>query len=453
MKKASVLAALALALAGCQGSTTDTGGPEPSPRVAPVSARPPAPKLQNGVLVGKDAFGDWREDHPGTRRKFTEADLPEPYATKAANNPPNVAPRNGMIPDAPPGFKVTLLTGALKFPREAITAPNGDLFISSLMTNQIYVIRGIKPDGTAAQVGTYAAGLVNPFGLAFYPPGPNPQYLYVGDTDAVVRFPYKVGDLQASGNFEKICDLPSGLGRGGGHVTRDVCFSKDGKTMFVSVGSHTNDAENPNMSEVDRADILSFDPNGQNKSLYASGIRNAVGLAIDPESGQLWCSVNERDLLGDNLVPDYISRVSKGDFFGWPWYYIGPNWDPRHKGEHPELKDKIRVPDVLIEAHSASLCITFYEGKMFPSQYAGEAFACEHGSWDRANRTGYKVITVPQKKGVPTGEYDDFLTGFVTPRGEPWGRPVGVAVAKDGSLIVTDDGSNSVWRVSYSGKS
>ena len=200
--------------------------------------------------------------------------------------------------------------------------------------------------------------------------------------------------------------------------------------------------------------ILAFDPDGKNERVFASGIRNPVGLATHPETKQLWTSVNERDGLGDHLVPDYITHVEEGGFYGWPWYYIGANDDPRYKDhqKHPELKAKTIVPDVLVQSHSASLDITFYTGDQFPKEYRHDAFAAEHGSWNRARRTGYKVIRVPFQDGKPTGEYEDFLVGFVTPREDVWGRPVGVAVAKDGSLMVTDDGSNTVWRVSYVGK-
>jgi glucose/arabinose dehydrogenase len=278
--------------------------------------------------------------------------------------------------------------------------------------------------------------------------------MYVANTDSVVRFAYKNGDVGPSGTPEvMVPNLPGGGRlRGGGHWTRDIKFSRDGKTMFVSVGSVSNVYENPNAPEERRADILAFTPDGKNERIYASGIRNAVGLAIHPRTGDLWCSVNERDGLGDHLPPEYITRVKEGGFYGWPWYYIGPNQDPRHPGAHPELKDKVLVPDVLIQSHSASLCMTFYDGKQFPKEYENEGFAAEHGSWNRARRTGYKVIRVPQKNGVPTGEYEDFMTGFVTPEGHVWGRPVGVTVAKDGALLVSDDGSGTIWRVSYMGK-
>jgi glucose/arabinose dehydrogenase len=246
-------------------------------------------------------------------------------------------------------------------------------------------------------------------------------------------------------------NIPSGRERvgGGGHWTRDLEFSKDGKTLFVSVGSRSNVSDDA--SEARRACILAFDPDGKNERLYASGIRNPVGLAQHPETGDLWTSVNERDLLGDHLVPDYITHVVEGGFYGWPWYYLGPHQDPRHAGKHPELKEKVIVPDVLVQSHSASLDLTFYDGDQFPAEYRNEIFAAEHGSWNRARRTGYKVIRVPIKDGKATGEYEDFLVGFVTPEGNVWGRPVGVAVAKDGALMVTDDGSGTVWRVAYVG--
>ncbi len=281
------------------------------------------------------------------------------------------------------------------------------------------------------------------------------KYVYIANTDSVVRFPYKNGDLEAAGPEQVIVpDLPSfGRLRGGGHWTRDIVFSPDGKRMFVSVGSRSNvDDTDNNPAEFHRADILLANPDGTDLRVYASGIRNPVGLAVSPQTGELWASVNERDLLGDNLPPDYITHVQEGGFYGWPWYYIGSHQDPRHAGKHPELRDKVIVPDVLLQPHNASLELTFYEGEQFPAEYRGEIFAAEHGSWNRAVRTGYEVIRVPLKDGRATGEYQDFLNGFVTAYGQAWGRPVGVAVAPDGSLLVTDDGGNCIWRVSYVGR-
>jgi glucose/arabinose dehydrogenase len=409
----------------------------------------------SNIITGQAAFTDFKGEQPGTTRKITAADLPKPYATESSRNQAHVVPRpQGAMPIAPDGFTVQLYAAGLKNPREIRTAPNGDLFVVESDPGEVKVFRGDR-GGKPETVSVFVTGLEQPFGMAFYPPGPNPQWLYVGNTGSVVRFPYKNGDLKASGPAQMIlADVPSG-GRltGGGHWTRDLAFSQDGKKLFVSVGSASNvDDVDTHTGEFHRADILVATPDGKNETVYASGIRNPVGIAIQPETGILWTSVNERDELGDNLVPDYITHVREGGFYGWPWYYIGGNQDPRHAGKHPELKDKVIVPDVLLQPHDASLELTFYEGSQFPKEYKGDIFAAEHGSWNKAVRTGYEVIRVPLTNGKATGEYQDFLTGFVLPDGDVWGRPVGVAVAKDGALMVTDDGSKSIWRVSYSGK-
>jgi glucose/arabinose dehydrogenase len=204
--------------------------------------------------------------------------------------------------------------------------------------------------------------------------------------------------------------------------------------------------------ETHRADILEYTPDGKFVKIYAAGIRNPVGIAVNPITGQLWCSVNERDMLGDNLVPDYITSVKEDGFYGWPWYYMGNHQDPRLEGKHPELAQKVTVPDVLLQPHNASLEMTFYSGKQFPKQYDGDIFAAEHGSWNKAVRAGYEVIRVPLKQGKAEAVYEDFLTGFVTADGGVWGRPVGVATAPDGSLMVSDDAYKALWRVSYVGK-
>jgi glucose/arabinose dehydrogenase len=257
--------------------------------------------------------------------------------------------------------------------------------------------------------------------------------------------------LTARGPAEKIADLPGGGFISGGHWTRDVVFSRDGKTMFVSVGSRSNvNDPDDHPDERERADVLAMTPDGGARRVYASGLRNAVGLAIDPSAGKLWASVNERDQLGDNLPPDYITHVQDGGFYGWPWYYIGGHADPRHKGKHPELRDKVLVPDVLLEPHNASLELTFYGGTQFPARYRGGIFAAEHGSWNRAVRTGYEIIYVPVKDGRAEGGYEDFVTGFVAPDGQVWGRPVGVAVGADGSLFFSEDAAGTVWRVARS---
>jgi len=406
-------------------------------------------------------FFDYRLERPGASHRITVRDLPPPRATRSADNGPSMVARPSEAwPQAPAGFRVDLYAAGLTNPRLIRTAPNGDLFVAESAPGEVRMFRGVGPDGRAATSRRFAAGLKQPFGLAFYPPGDDPQWLYVGNTDSVVRFPYKKGDLEARGAPEIVVpDLPGGgLLRGGGHWTRDLAFSRDGKTLYVSVGSHSNvDDTDNNPVEFHRADVLAFDltssPDAKNLRVYAWGIRNAVGIAVHPQSGELWASVNERDLLGDNLVPDYITHLQPGGFYGWPWFYIGAHQDPRHAGKHPELAAKVIVPDVLLQPHDASLEMTFYDGAQFPAEYRGDIFAAEHGSWNRKVRSGYEVIRVPMHgQARASGEYEDFLTGFVTPSGDVWGRPVGVAVAKDGALMVSDDGSKSIWRVSYVGK-
>ena len=408
---------------------------------------------QPQIRQGQSAFIGWQNEKPGAIHKLTVADLPKPYATKSVDNGPDIASRPADAwPQALPGYKVELYASDLKNPRRLTTAPNGDLFLAESSAGEIKVLRGVGKDGKAQQISVFASDLHQPFGIAFYPPGPNPQWVYIGDTDAVVRFPYQNDDLKARGAMQHIVNLPGGGHlRGGGHWTRDIAFSPDGKQMFVSVGSHSNaDDTDTHPEEKDRADVLVFNPDGSGKRIYASGVRNAVGIAINPTTGELWGSVNERDALGDNLVPDYITHFEDGGFYGWPWYYIGKNQDPRLPNSHPDLLARMLNPDVLLQPHFASLEMTFYEGSQFPSEYKGDIFAAEHGSWNRAPRAGYEVIRVPlHQTGHASGEYEDFLTGFVTADGKVWGRPVGVTVGQDGSLYVSDDGSNSIWRVVY----
>ncbi len=411
-------------------------------------------RQSGATLTGKAALGDWTTDAPGVRRRITVDDLATPYETPSANNFPRVVKRpEGAWPQAPEGFKVTEFATGLSEPRVIVRAPNGDLFLAESRAGRIRVFRDADGDGKPEVDEVFAAGLDRPFGIAFHPPGPNPEHVYVGNTGSVVRFPYRSGDTKATGEAVTIvADVPSGSEEvgGGGHWTRDLEFSTDGKTLYVAVGSRSNVSDDDR--EKRRACILAFDPDGKNERVFAHGIRNPVGLATHPKTGALWTSVNERDALGDHLVPDYVTRVEEGGFYGWPWYYLGPNQDPRHEGKHPELKDKVIVPDVLIQSHSASLDMAFYDGDAFPEGYRLDAFAAEHGSWNRARRTGYKVVRIPVRDGKATGEYEDFLVGFVTDDGDVWGRPVGVVTAADGSLMVTDDGSGTVWRVAYDAK-
>ncbi|HWF39775.1 MAG TPA: c-type cytochrome [Candidatus Acidoferrales bacterium] len=401
----------------------------------------------------KPPFTDFRYEKPGAFRRITVADLPAPFATESSRNNAQVVDRpHDAWPKALPGFKVDLYATNLNGPRLIRTAPNGDYFVAESDPGDIKVFRGISGDSKPQQVETFATGLNRPYGIAFFPPGPNPQYVYIGNTDAVVRFPYKNGDLKARGKAEHVVDLPHASS---GHWTRSVQFSPDGKKMYVSVGSVSNvDDSDTHPDEKNRADILEFNPDGSAMSIYAYGIRNSGGgLIVDPKNGELWVSTNERDALGDNLVPDYITHVTPGGFYGWPWWYMGGHQDPRHIGKHPELQSKVITPDVPLQPHNASLQLTIYDGKQFPREYDGDIFASEHGSWNKSVRVGYEVIRVPRHQtGKASGDYEDFLTGFVLPDGQVWGRPVGIAVAQDGSLLVSDDGSNSIWRVSYTGK-
>jgi glucose/arabinose dehydrogenase len=425
-------------------------------------ANPPLPTAKAGVASANNPakaaappnapFTDYRFETPGTVRKITVQDLPQPFATKSADNGPKVVARpSDAWPKALPGFAVQQYASGLKNPRLIVTAPNGDFFVAESDPGNIKVFRGITGDGKPQQTETYVTGLKQPYGIAFFPPGPDPQWVYIGNFDSVVRFPYQNGDLKARGPQQHIVDVPGKPS----HWTRSVQFTPDGKKMLVAVGSGSNvDDPDTTPAEKNRADILEFNPDGSDLEIYAYGIRNAGGgIAFSPDTGELWCSVNERDGLGDNLVPDYITHVQKGGFYGWPWWYMGGHQDPRHKGKHPELKEKVITPDVLLQPHNASLEFTFYEGQQFPAEYKGDIFASEHGSWNKSSRAGYEVIRVPLRQtGHASGEYEDFVTGFVTADGKVWGRPVGMTVAPDGSLLVTDDGSNTIWRVVYTGK-
>ena len=395
-------------------------------------------------------FSDYRSQAPGKVHRITAEDLPPPYATASATNGPIIVPRpQGAWPVAPPGFTVELYASGLDGPRVLRTAPNGDLFVAESAAGRIRVLRGSssKPD----RIEVFARGLHDPYGIAFYPPGPQPKWLYVGEPGSILRFAYRNGQLQAGGSPGHVADLPEA---GGGHWTRDLQFSRDGGTLYAAVGSASNVSDpDTTLDEARRADILAFDPDGSNPRVYASGIRNPSGLAVNPVDGQLWCIVNERDGLGDDLVPDYITHVQPGGFYGWPWWYIGAHQDPRHRGKHPELARSAIVPDVLVQPHNASLQIAFYQGHQFPAQYRGSIFATGHGSWNRSVRTGYEVIRVPlDATGRAPGEYQDFVTGFVVDDGHVWGRPVGIAEAPDGALMISDDASGSIWRVRYTGR-
>jgi glucose/arabinose dehydrogenase len=432
------------------------------------------------VLKGEAAMGTWHDDKPGVRRLLTPQDLPA--VGKATYGMAQVVPvPAGARPQVPDGFSVELVPASVHKPRAIHVAPNGDLFVADSMFNSVHVLRvppgRAKPEQDVVFASGLAGGLKQPFGIAFHPPGPNPQWVYIANTDSVVRFPYKNGDLKATGKPERIIEaIPSAH-----HYARDIVFSPDGKRLFLSVGSGSNVAldmfPDPHWTMIPeprivnglaewtkikpvgaawdteelRANVLSFDPNGKNLKIVATGLRNCEGMAVQPVSGQLWCIVNERDEIGDNTPFEYATHVIEGAFYGWPWYYIGAHEDPRHAGQRADLKDKVTVPDVMMQAHSAPLQMTFYNrDNNFPAAYKGSAFAAMHGSWNREKLTGYKVVRLLfDSNGKATGEYEDFMTGFVASDNQVWGRPVGVAVANDGSLFVTEDGNGKIWRVTY----
>lgn len=427
-----------------------------------------AQQADQPALKGAAAFGDWRADRPGVRRLIKPEDLPKPYATKSASNGAGIVdmPADAK-PRLPSGFSAELIASGIDNPRVVRVAPNGDLFVADSEANQIRVYRLTKDSAKPAENGIFAGSLNQPYGIAFYPLGNDPQWVYVANSDSIVRFAYRNGDLKASGDPQTIVDnIPANH-----HWTRDIAFSPDGKTLYLSVGSGSNVAENMGKrprggldawvkskplgaswgSEAGRAEVRAFDPDGKNGRVVATGLRNCSGMTVQPATGAPWCVVNERDALGDNVPAEYATSVREGAFYGWPWYYIGNNEDPRHKGERPDLAGKADIPDVLMQAHSAPLNIAFYDGKSFPPEYRGDAFVTLHGSWNRGNRTGYKIVRLLFKDGKPTGEYEDFMTGFVGSNGEVWGRPAGVAVAGDGSLIVSEDGNGTIWRVTYNG--
>jgi glucose/arabinose dehydrogenase len=426
---------------------------------------------------GAAAFGGWQDDRPGLRRLITAQDLP-PVSAATFGNSQIVPVPAGASPKVPDGFAVERVTPDLPNARVIRVAPNGDLFIASSMSNTVHVLRIPAGSATPQRHTVFASGLRQPYGIAFYPLGPNPRWVYVANSDGLVRFPYRNGDLVATGAAQRLVSgIPSAH-----HWSRDVVVSPDGSRLYFSVGSGSNAAQDmfpePHLvmapeprivssltdwlkvrpagaawdTEELRANVLSFDPNGRDMRIVATGLRNCAGMTIQPATRQLWCIVNERDSLGNDTPFDYATHVVDGAFYGWPWYYIGAHQDPRQAGKRPDLAGRITIPDVFMQAHSAPLQITFYPGGNFPASYVGSAFATMHGSWNRSTPTGYKVVRLLfDGSGKPTGEYEDFMTGFVISDTRMWGSPVGVAVAHDGSLFVTEDGNGTIWRVSYRG--
>ena len=440
---------------------------------------PPRPAFGGGGFGFRGAApvsqenADWKRDAPGRVHRIDLDALPAPYATPSATNFPNVVPKpEGAELKLPPGFTVSVFATDLTGPRVMRIAPNGDIFVAETQSGRIKVLKPNADHSGVASSSTFAQGLVQPMGMQFYPAGDSPEWLYVAEMNRVVRYPYRTGDTTARDVPEVV--VPQLSPTGGGHYTRDLVFSLDGNRMFVSVGSNTNVGENIGTKtpeeiaaweaerglgaawgdEENRAAVLVFDVGSDAPGrLWATGLRNCVGLSMQPETGDVWCTVNERDQIGDDLVPDYSTRMPEGAFFGWPWYYMGDYEDPRHAGERPDLVGKVMRPDVPYQAHSAADALEFYTATSgaaaFPSEYVGDAFAVLHGSWNRAFRTGHKIVRVPIENGVPTGEYIDFLVGFITEDGGTWGRPVSATVASDGSLLVSDDGANLIYRIAY----
>ena len=410
------------------------------------------------IRTGAAAYGDWHGDAPGVTRHITPADLAKPFATASGAEGPSVVARPaGALPRVPPGFTVSLFASGLQGPRVIRTAPDGSIFVSETYANRV---TRFAPDGTRR---SFAEGLNQPFGIAFWPAG-TPRFVYVAETDRVVRFPWVPGSQSPSGPAQAVVSgIPTG-----GHSTRDLAVAPDGTRLFLSVGSGSNDGDDIHRqpseglaawqethgvgaaygAEAGRAAVFWLQPDGAGGlHPYAQGLRNCAGLAMQPGPGTLWCVVNERDGLGDNLPPDYATGLREGAFYGWPWFYIGAHPEPRLPESRIDLAGKVTMPDVLFQPHSAPLGITFYNGTAFPPEYRGDAFVAMHGSWNRSVRTGYKVVRLHMVNGHPDGTYQDFLTGFVASEGAVWGRPVGVAVAPDGSLLVTEDGNGNIWRI------
>jgi glucose/arabinose dehydrogenase len=418
-------------------------------------------------------YSDWRQDAPGVRHHLTAAEMPPPFSDPAAANLPQTVSRPT---DArllvPKGFSVAAFATGLTTPRTMRFAPNGDLFVAESNAGRIRVLRMEQDPSHPDSSTIFADNLLMPSGIAFWPPGPDPKFVYVSTWTSVVRFPYRVGDTVARAAAETvIANLPEY-----GHWTRDIAFTPDGQHLFIAVGSLSNDGEGvgkaqpmPKLDtasiraieqrdgvgaawgeEEGRATVLESDPEGHNVVHYANGLRNCTALAIGPD-GEPWCTVDERDTLSGDMPDDFLTRLVPHGFYGWPWFYIGNHEDPKHRGERPDLAGRVIVPDVLFQAHSAPLSLAFYEGGQFPAQYHGSIFVAMHGSFDRSERTGSKVVRVLMKDGRPTGEYEDFLTGFTVSNTQVWGRPCGVTVAPDGALLVSDDVGGTIWRVSYNG--
>jgi len=372
--------------------------------------------------------------------------LPPPYATRAVAKPSRIlAWPPGKMPTAPADFQVSLFASDLDNPRMLHVLPNGDVLVVESVRrdgeSRVVLFRDTSKSGKPDRREVFLRRLTMAFGMALAG-----SRFYVGNTDSIVVYPYSLGDTRIRRQAEKVLDLPTG-----GHYTRNIVVDPKGEKLYVAVGSATNvDEQRIDEKDSRRAAILQVNRDGSGMSVFASGLRNPVGMDWEPQTKALWAVVNERDMLGDELVPDFLTSVRQGAFYGWPYSYFGQNQDPRKKGERPDLVAKAVKPDYALGSHVAPLGLAFYQGSMFPKRYGGGAFIGMHGSWNRSNLVGYKVAFVPFQNGKPSGPMEDFLTGFIAnPKAsDVYGRPVGVAVWTDGSLLVADDGAGKIWRVS-----
>lgn len=401
-----------------------------------------------GLLISAVIISQAQADtvKPGENFAVGLADLPQPNATPAAALPPRLVKRpDGARLKVPAGFRVTPFAEGLTHARWLTIAPNGDVFLAEPKAGQITVLRDSFGAGKADITSVFASGFDRPHGMAFHD-----KYLYVADTRGLWRLPYQTGQLTSDAAPERLTP-PDALGSGVGHWTRNIVFNPKGDHLYLADGSASNLDEVP----PPRASIQEFAADGSQQRTFAFGLRNPVGIAFRPGSDELWTVVNERDNLGDNLVPDYLTRVQENGFYGWPYTYLGHHPQPGLGDKRPDLAAKAIVPDLLFRSHSAPLGLVFYDGTQFPAEYRGDAFVALHGSWNSSHPTGYMVVRVPFKDGKPTGTYQSFLTGFRLTDDAPaevWGRPVGLAVAKDGALLVADDVGQVIWRVWYGGK-
>jgi glucose/arabinose dehydrogenase len=369
--------------------------------------------------------------------------LPEPFETSSVSFPPRlIEPPVGAKLKLPPDFRINIFTNDLNSPSCIAIAPNGDIFVTQSRAGNVVVLRDADQDGVAELREVFAAGLELPYGIAFHN-----NFLYIANTGTIVRFPYSAGQIKAAGPAERLFEIP----RLGNNWWRSLIFTPDGSKMIVGIGSETNVSEE---SDMWRASLLESDPDGKNRTIYASGIRASGGFAFYPGSNTLWTTCDERDDMGDDLPPDYFTSVKRKGFYGWPYAYIGPNPEPRLEGKGMDMVRETILPDILITAHSGIKSAVFYTGNQFPQEYQNNAFISLHGSWNRSLRTGYKIIRVRFKDGRPVGGPEDFISGWMLDetRMEVWGMPMGLAVATDGSLLIADDAGNRIWRFYYSKK-